>query len=226
MRRRRRTSPFRRNVDRWGFARTLYAVAMMRLEAWFGLRVFRVRSRPLVETPSLPPLPAGWSVREVRDSELRALAQDPELDLAADFVDWASANSATMTAVFEHNAVVAYAFAIAGSAPAGDGVGVRVEHPYRYSFKSYTRPEHRGKRLSTYTSLCSDAAFVRRGFTHAISFAHTSNYASIQTETDKGNHAIGVAGYVAFRGLRFTFHSRGCRRVGFAFFPASGGAGG
>ena len=197
---------------------------MMRLERWFGVRVFRVRSRPLVQTPRLPPLPAGWSIREVSHSQMRVLAQDPELDLAMDFVEWAIANSATMTTVFEHERAVAYAFAIAGSAPAGDGVAVRCEHPYRYSFKSYTRPEHRGKRLSTYTSLGSDAAFMRRGFTHAISYARTSNYGSMRTEAGKGNRVIGIAGYVIFRGVRFTFHSRGCRRVGFAFFdPASSG---
>lgn len=223
---RRQPSEFRRNAKRWGFAPTLYAAIMLRVERWFGLRVFRVRSRPLVESPNLPPLPAGWSVRQVAESKLRALAEDPELDLAADFVEWAIVSAATMTVVFEHDRAVAYAFAIAGRAPADDGVWVQCEYPSRYSFKSYTRPEHRGKRLSTYASLCSDAVFMRRGYTHALSFANTSNYASIRTEADKGNRVIGIAGYVVLRWLRFTFHSRGCRRAGFALFVPADGRGG
>ena len=202
---------------RWGLTRALYVSVMIRLEKYFGLHVYRVRARPLVETPSLPPLPVDWTVRQVPHCEFVHLVDDKELGLTGDFVNSPVAERATMTAVFEQNRIVSYAFATVGSAPHRDGVWVQCESPFRYSFKSHTRPSHRGMRLSTYTSLCSDVLFMRLGYTHAISFTHTHNFASIRTEASKGNRYIGIAGYLSVRRLNFTFRSPRCRRAGFRF---------
>jgi hypothetical protein len=190
---------------------------MPRVEARLGVYVFRVRARPLVGTADLPPLPPGWTVRQLTHSELRAVAADPSLEISDDFVASTVARSSTATVVFDGQRIVSYAFAIVGSAPAGDGVWVSCSPPYRYSFKSFTRPEYRGRRLSAYTSLGSDAVFLRRGCTHAISYTATHNFASIRTEASKGNVPIGFAGYIVFGERRFTFRSPGCRRAGFAF---------
>lgn len=214
----RRVDSFSTACKRWGLARALYISVMTRLERWLGIHVYRVRARPLVETPSLSPLPVGWLVRRVPHSELVELAGDDELGLSRKFVNSAFAETATMTAVFEHNQIVSYAFATLGGAPHDDEMCVQCESPYRYSFKSYTRPSHRGLRLSTYTSLYSDALFMRFGCTHAISYTHTHNFASIRTESSKGNCYIGIAGYFSIGGMKLTFRSPGCSRAGFKFF--------
>ncbi len=191
---------------------------MNRLERCFGLHVYRVRARPLVTAPSLAPLPIGWTVRQVRHSELVRLSDDESLGLSLKFVDDPISAKATMTAVFEGERIVSYAFATLGGAPHGDGIWVHCEAPFRYSFKSYTRPSHRGLRLSTYTSLCSDVLFMRLGCTQAISYTNICNFASIRTEASKGNRYIGIAGHLSIGRLHLTFRSPGCRRAGFRFF--------
>ena len=209
-------SSFRSTRQRWGIARALFASVMGHAERAFGLHVYRIRARPLVEA-NLPPLPEGWSVRQVSWRELHALARDPALALKGEFLNSTAARWATMTAVFDHERLVSYAFAIAGSGPAGDDMWVKCSPPYRYSFKSFTRPESRGRRLSTYASLGSDRFFLRGGCTHAISYAATYNFASIRTEASKGNVFIGIAGYLKLGNLRVTFRSPGCRHAGFEF---------
>jgi hypothetical protein len=198
--------------------RALYAGVMSRAERWFGLRLFRVRARPLVGTRSLPPLPSGWSVRQVTRQELVGQLEVPELHLGGAFFESSASTSAIMTGVFRENRLVSYAFATSHGVPAADGMWVRCEHPYRYSFKSFTHPEYRGRRLSTYASLASDSMFLNRGYTHAISYTDTHNFASINTESSKGNVLIGFAGYVKIGSICFAFRSPGCRRVGFGFY--------
>src|SRR5512139_1981808 len=83
----RRVDSFSNACRRWGLARALYISAMTRLERWLGIHVYRVRARPLVETPSLSPLPVGWFVRRVPHSELVELACDEELGLSRKFVN-------------------------------------------------------------------------------------------------------------------------------------------
>jgi hypothetical protein len=204
---------------RWGLARALYISAMSRLEWWFGIHVYRVRARPLVEVPSLPPLPVGWSVREVPACELAELAGDEELGLSRQFVNSAIAATATMMAVFEQNQIVSYSLATLGGARHDDRVCVQCEPPFRYGFKSYTRSSHRGLRLSAYTSVWSDALFMRRGCTHAISCTQTHDFASIRSERSKGNRYVGIAGYLRIGRTPLTFRSPGCRRARFKFFP-------
>jgi hypothetical protein len=205
---------------RWGLARNVYAATMVRAERWLGVRVFRVRVRPLVASTGMPALPSGLSIRQVSTDELRALVAEPALQLDGTFIDSAAASTAIMTGVFENDRLAAYAFATGHAVPAGDGMWVKCDYPYRYSFKSFTRPEYRGRRLSTFASLASDAMFMNLGYTHAISYTETHNFASIRTEASKGNVLIGIAGYVRFGSSRLSFRSPGCRRVGFAFYPS------
>ena len=201
------------------YVRRAFVWLLAGAEARLGLRVFRVRVRELVATLPLSPLPPEWRVEQLPSEQWRALVNDPGLCLEpSDITDF---QSATMTAVLHRDRVVAYAFAAVGGARIDEHVCASCDLPYRYSFKSYTRPEYRGRRLSAYTSLHSDPLFLARGCTHAISYASCYNLASIRTEASKGNRYAGFAGYIVLGGWTITFHSPGAKKIGFRLASAA-----
>jgi len=120
-----------------------------------------------------------------------------------------------MTAVYHEGEIVAYAWATTGEAPISQRLSAGGNANDRYSYKSYTVPSHRGKRLSTIASLYSDLEFRARGCTHAVSYTDAHNFESIRTEASKGNILVGWAGYLEAFGHTFTFRTPGAIAAGF-----------
>ena len=208
----------RADLDRWGWARTLYKRVMRTVLSILGLRVFLIRTRPLVENQPDPVLPPGVTLRIISRDDLLAATKDPELDLSDDFAHAALARGDTAFGAFEGTTLVAYTWRASHAAPHGEDIWVKDDRPYRYGYKAFTRPSHRGLRLSPAISLFSDAEGLKSGYTHSIGYIETWNWATRAAGKRKGYSAIGLAGYVKWSKLYFAFRTSSVKKVGLEFF--------
>ena len=211
------------DAERWGWARSFYMRVMRYVRTYLGLHIFLIRTRPLVEDrPDPPVLPPGVALRILGRDELFAATKDPELGISDDFVCAALGRGDTAFGAIEGDAVVAYTWRARNAAPLGDGLWVKVDRPYRYGYKAFTRPSHRGLRLSPAISLFSDADGLKSGYTHSIAYIETSNWATLAAGKRKGYSAIGLAGYLKWFRLCVAFRTPAVRKVGLEFFrPAT-----
>lgn len=200
---------------RWGLGRALFSRLMRGLDRYAGFHLYRVFLRPLgivrpaVDDPSI-------SLRMVRPDELYQATNDPELELAAEFVQEALARGDSAFGAFEGEKLVAYMWRTSTAAPHIDDLWVTVRPPYGYGFKSFCRESHRGRGLAKAISFYSDVYGLERGYTGIVGFVEVSNYPSLAVERSKRCQASGYAGYVSWFGRSYTFRSAAARKIGFA----------
>ena len=119
---------------------------------------------------------------------------------------------------FDGRQLVSYIWRSAKSAPDADGIWIRIRKPYSYAYKSFTRPEYRGQRISPVVHLFSDNEVRKLGYLYRVGFVAITNYASLNMGRHMGSRKIGYAGYVARFGRLIRFRSRAVRKIGFEFF--------
>ncbi|HEX2482149.1 MAG TPA: hypothetical protein VHQ69_09735 [Methylomirabilota bacterium] len=66
-------------------------------------------------------------------------------------------------AAFEGERLIAYVWRAFGSTPAEDGLWITVPKPARYGYKSFTRPEYRGRHIQQVLSFSTDRLCFERG---------------------------------------------------------------
>ena len=203
------------DVQRWGWARSIFIRVVRRLRN--HLQIYFIRVRPLAGNPPDPNLPSGVSLRILDRATLLAASEDPELDLSRAWVESALAHEGVAFGAFDGATLVAYMWRTLSVAPHLDGLLVKVDRPYRYGYKALTRPKYRGRHINAAVSFFSDAYFLERGYTKDIGFVDVSNVPSLETAKYKGNTSIGFAGYVKCFGRCFTFRTPAVRRTGFEF---------
>jgi len=202
-------------IKRWGFRRFLYAAIMWRMDSWF--RIACVFARKLHEEAITVELAEGRSVRIASYDELLEAAKDPVLRLVPSSIQEALQRGEFCTAVFDGDKIIAYAWRATGTTPHVEGVAVVFEKPYRYGFDSFTHPEYRQQKLQNAIAYVTDPAFIKEGYTHAISFVETHNYPSLISSLSRSNIVVGYAAYLILFGKFFSFRSRGVKEIGFGF---------
>ncbi|SRR5712692_4381729 len=209
---------FRADVRRWGWARSLFVRVMSQLRRHTGLRVYRVNVRPLITRAPAPNSLTGITLRVVKPEELLRAAIDPELDLHPDFVQDAIARGDTAFGAFESDRLVGYTWRTFASAPHVDGLWVRVDRPYQYSYKAFTRPSHRRRHIHVAITFFADIHLLERGCTAEVGFVDISNFASLAVADFLGRRRIGYAGHVNWFGSRISFRTPGVRKIGVGIF--------
>lgn len=207
----------RQDARRWGWIGALYVRMMERLRPVLNVSVVQVR--PLDEAIELPDLPEPFSARVADCDELERAVEDPCLDLDRDFVDGAVARDDFCAAVFHDGHMVAYGWNAVGPTPHDDRLMVHFDAPAGYSYKAFTRPEYRGRRLQNVVADAGRDEYLRRGRTVVLSFVESHNLASIASSGHRPNRRVGFAGYVRVGSRILPFRTPGARRFGFRFVP-------
>lgn len=208
----------RADVRRWGWKRSALIRAISMLRRYAGLRIYRINVRPLFRQLPEPHLPSGIAVRIVPPDELLKAADDPELDLAIDFVRDAQARGDIAFGAFEGDRLVGYTWRTFSAAPDHDGLWAKVSHPYQYSYKAFTRPSHRRKRIHVAITFVADAYLLGRGYTFEVGYVEIDNFASIGVADFLGRRRIGYAGYVKWFGRSVPFRTPGVKKIGAELF--------
>lgn len=206
------------DAARWGWMRSIYVRVMQGLSAYLGIHLCVVRATPIVEDPHYPTAPTHISLRELSNQDLLEATQIPELELCRDFVEAADERGDLAFGAFDGPELVALVWRTLAAAPHIDGLSVRVNRPYNYVYKSFTRPSHRGQHLGPTLILYSDLKLLKLGYTHRAGFIDTWNLASLATGKHMGSRFLGYAGYVKWFGRYFPFRSPAVKNIGFEFF--------
>lgn len=200
-------------MDRWGFWPALYMRLMNRLHRWLIVsRVqLRVQNIGLTDTTAQQ---QGCTVRLATRDELLAAAREPDFGLVPADVDAALARGDICAAAFDNGRMVSYVWRSFSSARYGDDLWIEISKPYRYGYKAYTAPEHRGRHLQNSVALFTDHLCAERGHTHSLSLIETHNYPSLQSEARRHSRLVGWVGYFKVFGRTYPFRSPGAQKHG------------
>jgi len=214
----RRLTNLKNNAERWGWRRALVHVLVRGAEKYLGFHVYVVRARSIPPTPKYPTSNPNLTYRQINDDELMRYSADPELGLGRDFVADALSRGDLAFGAFDDKNLVSYIWRCRSAAPDTDGVWIRAEHPYNYSYKSFTRKDYRGQRISPVVHLFSDNEMYKRGFRFRIGFVAITNYASLEMGKHMESKVLGYAGYFSLLGKLIPFRSEKVKSTGFRFF--------
>lgn len=208
--------------ERWGLAAAVEAAFLTRLRRWLGLRIYGIYARPL-ELPAGPdPVVPGFSARLFQQGEAEALiacAKSPNLDLSDAFVRDAIEKGDVCLAILCDDAIVSYSWCAFTPTHDAEGVFVRFGGTYRYSYKSLTLSEYRGRHfLRVFTPIRDRYCITARGCTRSIAFIDLDNRSSIRAALAIGQRRIGTSGYLKCGPIFWPFGTAGSREHGFHFF--------
>jgi hypothetical protein len=210
----------RADFRRWGWKGSLLIRVVSALRR-AGLHIYRINVRPLVAQSAGPCLPGGVTVRIVPREELLEAAGDPDLDLDPAFVRDALARGDMAFGAFEGGRLVGYTWRTFTAAPDRDGLWARVRHPCQYSYKGFTRPSHRRKRIHVAITAFADAYLLQRGYAFEVGYLELDNFASIGLADFMGRRRIGYAGYLRCLGRSIPFRTPAVRKIGAELFELS-----
>lgn len=208
----------RADAIRWGWKRSLLIRVVSVLRRYVGLHIYRINVRPLTARSPEPQLPGGITARIVLPQELFKASRDPDLDMDPDFVRDALARGDMAFGAFEDGRLVGYTWRTFTAAPDRDGLWARVSHPYQYSYKAFTRPSHRRKRIHVAITAFADAYLLRHGYAFEVGYLEIDNFASIGLADFMGRRKIGYAGYLRCCGRSIPFRTPAVKKIGAELF--------
>ena len=208
----------REKLNRWGFRRAVYASLMRLVRPWFFL--CRITTRPIDPDIVVADHYDGIVMRQASRDDLLAAIEAYPAQLSLEFVDAAEVRGDFCVGAFDGPRMVAWAWASSSTAPHGDGLCVKVDAPYSYSYKWFTHPEYRGNGLVPQISLLRDKISAENGCTDVVAFTETSNYSSRQSAIRLGARLVGYAGYFTVFGKSYPFRTLGVVKHTFRFVRA------
>jgi len=211
-------SKLRTFARRWGWPGTVYHLLMRGAGKYLGIHVVVVRTRfTTIEISNPCDLPE-IEYRQLDSDAMERAIDDPNLDLDRKFVQAAAERGDLGFGAFDESQLVSYVWRSTTSAPHTDDLWVRVDQPYCYSYKSFTRTDYRGNHIAPALILYSDQEMLKLGHTHRVGFIAATNFASLALGVRMGSQVIGHAGYLHWFGRYFFFRSRQVIDIGFEFF--------
>ena len=209
----------RTDADRSGWIVAVVVRLLAHLEKALGVWIYRVNVRLLGESPAKPHrVPEGITIRALTEADLLEASTDRELYLDPDFIRGAMARGDLCCGAYLGEALVAYTWRAPATAPFRDDLWVRVKDPLHYVYKSFTRPEHRGKGLHIALTRDADSYMLKAGRPAEVGFIDISNVQSLGAARSLGRRKIGWAGYTRVFGRCYMFRSGGVKDAGAEFF--------
>jgi len=208
----------REHATRWGWLRTIYHIIMRSAADYLGIHVCAVRTRAATEDPLLPCTLPSVVIRQIETGELFAASADPENEMDRDFVEEAVDRGDIAFGAFDKGRLIAYNWRTVSCAPHTDKLWVRVEPPYSYAYKSFTRPDYRGQRLLPSLILFGDAEMLKQGCTHRAGFIAITNFSSLKVGKHIDSKIIGYGAFAGYFGRCFSIRSKPVAEIGFEFF--------
>lgn len=203
---------------RWGWRRTTCHVIMRAARIYLGFNVFAARARVTTTEISSPSKLPELKFRQIESSALLSLTDDPELDLGREFVQAALKRGDLAFGAFDESLLVAYVWRSTTSAPHTDKLWVKVDRPYCYSYKSFSRNDYRGNHIVPALVLYSDREMLNFKYTHRVGFIAVTNFASLAMGDHMGTRTIGYIGYLEWFGRYFLFRTKSVAEIGAEFF--------
>ena len=208
----------RADASRWGWRRSIFRRISKYAASHLGIHIYYVRTCALLTDPQFPETLPGIVYRSIDLDELLEISVDPELDMKSEFIEAATACGDIAFGAFDGTVLACYTWRALSSARHTDEMSVRVNRPYSYSYKTFTRPAYRGKRFMPAILLFSDKEMLKHEYTHRAGFVAVYNLSSLAAGDKSGSRIVGYAGYLELFGRRFPFRTQAAKNIGFEFF--------
>lgn len=182
-----------------------------RMRRYLGINVVRVLQREL-----------GCAALGPRNIECQVLSEqqalefvnDPLLELTAAWVRNAYARAGVCIGAIEGTRLLGYTWLAFGDTRYACGVSIRFDGRFRYSYKSFVRPECRGQRIAQALHAFADRPELRRGRSYALNFVELDNHASLTALERSGSRTLGYAAYAKCFGMVVAVRSPALKRAG------------
>ena len=187
------------------------------LQRRLGLYVCHVLVRPWSAPDEAPA--KGSDLRYAVLTEARALAwcKDPALELDRRQVRSALRRGDVCIGVTEGGTPVGYVWYAQRTAPHMANLWVQFQPGLAYAYKSFIRPECRGRGIAAELYAQGVALCPKKGTHSGISFISIDNERSLRAALRAGWRCVGYAGYASLFGSLLPFRSPGAARFGFRF---------
>jgi len=192
-----------------------YIRVMSRLGDQAGVRVFRIFGRRLRAWAG--PAASRVDCRLLPQSEVLGFCADPTLDLVPSKVQAAYRRGDLCVGAFQQGELAGYCWYALSPAPHMDGAWLAFPEHVVYIYKSYVRPEFRGRGIAAALYGFADAHFIERGRSHAVLCVESHNGPSIAAARRCGFAEAGFAAYRVGARLR-AWRSRAAAGYGLRFF--------
>ncbi len=189
---------------------------MERADAWLGIHAYAVFRRPLLA--GRLPSPSGIALRAVGESDLVRLAADPRLELRAPSIRAAFARGELCVGAFDGGRLAGYAWFAQAPAPHVNGVQVRFAPHVVYTYKTFVRPDYRGRNIAPALYAFPDEHFRALGRSEAVLCVDTHNRSSILAAKKSGAKRVGGLAYWQRGGYFLSYHSPGLTPLGLRFY--------
>jgi len=217
-------SNLKSHLRRWGWLPTAYWVILRVASDYLGLHAFVIRIRLVTVDADNPCDLPDLEFRAVDSEEFMKWVDDSALELDAAFARAALERGDRVFGAFDGSLLVAYVWRSVVAAPHTDDLWVRVERPYCYAYKSYTRPAFRGNHVAPALILFSDQEMLKLGYTYRAAYVALANFPSLKLVGHLSSQHIGYAGFIHWFGRYFTFRSKSVEDIGFEFFERGSNA--
>ena len=193
------------------------------MRRYLGVSVERVLRRELGGGVQKPCARPGLECRVLNESEVLEFACDPELELSESAVREAYAAGNLCLGAIERGVLLGYTWLAYGDTRLADGVWVGFGPEFRYSYKTFVRPSHRGQRIVQALHALADSAELRRGCLFALDVVAVNNLPSLAALRRTGSVSVGHAVHARCFGLLFALRSPGLIRAGIELYRPTPG---
>jgi hypothetical protein len=148
-------------------------------------------------------------------AELLTFADDPANDLTRGFLDYAATQGDSCYAIFEGDVLASYCWNSDKPTRIEQNLYMEFRPGYTYRYKEFTRPSHRGRRLSSYNNAEALRLFAASGVQGFAGYVEANNYTSYRT-LQRMNHLF--PGFIVILGKGpkpWIWHSPKAREWGF-----------
>ena len=193
------------------------------IKRYLGVSVDRVMKRELGGAAQPPGERPGLECRVLNEAEVLDFACDPELELSEARVRDAYAAGNLCLGAIEGGVLLGYTWLAYGDTRLSDGVWVGFGPEFRYSYKTFVRPAHRGQRIVQALHALADSQELRRGCAFALDVVAVNNLPSLAALRRTGSVPVGHAVYARCFGLLLVLRSPGLMRAGIEIYRPTPG---
>jgi hypothetical protein len=137
-----------------------------------------------------------------------------EYDMTPAFVEEAFARGDDCYTLRDGDRLVSFSWYSRRSTPISEGLAVRLDPSWIYSYKSFTHPDYRGQRLHGITLSLALRSYADRGWRGAIGFVRSNNFPSRRSLARAGWRPFGAIVLVRILGRARGWATPGCRAYG------------
>lgn len=193
-----------------------------RMRRYLGINVVRVLQRELgcaaLGYVAQPRCARNIECRVLSEQEALGFASDPQLELTPPWVRNAYAGGGVCIAAIESGRLLGYTWLAFGVTRYAGGVSIRFDGRFRYSYKSFVRPECRGQRIAQALHALADRPDLRRGRSYALNFVELDNHPSLAALERAGSRTLGYAAYAKCFGMVVAVRSPAVKRAGIQLY--------